>query len=60
MEPIGIGTLGGYVARVASRVYTWEEIYGLSNLAERSESKSGSCGVKSEEVNANGVSSVGK
>ena len=60
VEPVGIGTPGAYVARVSSRVYTREEIDGLRNLEERSESKSGTRGVKSEEVNANGVSSVGK
>jgi len=48
------------VTRVASRVYTREAADGLSDLGERSESKSGSCGVKSEDVNANGVSRVGK
>ena len=59
-KPTGIGTLGVYVARVASQLYTREGIDGLSNLGERSKSKSGTCGVKSEEVNANGVSRIGK
>jgi len=60
VDPIGIGTPGAYVARVASPVYTREEMGGLSDIEETSESKSGTCGVKSVEVNANGVSSVGK
>ena len=34
VEPIGIGTPGAYVARVVSRVYTREEIDGLSNLGK--------------------------
>jgi len=53
VEPVGIGRPGAYVTRAASRGYTREEADGLSDLGERSESKSGSCGVKSEEVNAN-------
>ena len=60
VEPAGIGTPGAYVARVASRVYTQEEIHRLGDLRGRLESKSGTCGVKSEELNANGVSRVGK
>ena len=60
VEPAGIGTPGTYVARVASRVYTREEIDDLSDLEERSESKSGTSGDKSKEAYANGVSRVGK
>jgi len=35
VEPAGIGTPGAYVAQVASRVYTREEIDGLSDLGKR-------------------------
>jgi len=60
VEPAGIGMPGAYMARVASQVYTREEIDGLCDLEERSEGKSGTSGDRSEEVNANGVSRVGK
>ena len=60
VEPAGIGMPGAYVARVASRVYTREEVDGLSDLGERWERKSGTSGDESEEAYANGVSRVGK
>ena len=41
VEPVGIGTPDAYVARVASRVCPREETDGLSDLEERSDSKSG-------------------
>ena len=41
IEPVGVGTPGAYVARVASRVYTREEIDTLGDLEERWERKAG-------------------
>ena len=53
MEPVGIGTPGAYVPRIASRVYTQEELDDLGNLEERSERKAGANRDKYDgEVNA--------
>ena len=49
-----------YVARDASRVYTRDEIDGLRDLKERSDSKSGTSGGKRKEIIANGVNGIGK
>lgn len=58
VEPAAIGTTGAYVAPGASRVYTRERRFKLPRGKGRIQS--GSCGVKSEEVNGNGVSMVVK
>jgi hypothetical protein len=42
VEPVGIGTPGAYVARVASGVYTRKELDALGDLEGRSERNSGS------------------
>ena len=61
VEPVGIGTPGVYVARVASCVYTQEELDTLGDLKERSERKTGTSRDKGEgEVNADEVSRDGK
>jgi hypothetical protein len=60
VEPVGIGTPGAYVARVASRVYT-QELDTLGDLEERSERKTGTRRDKyNGEVNVNNVSIDGK
>jgi hypothetical protein len=51
VEPIGIGTPGAYAARVASRVYTREELDALGDLEERSKRKSGSS-INNDDVEA--------
>jgi hypothetical protein len=52
VEPIGLGTPGAYVARVASRVYTQEEVYQLQGLKERPLVKSGTSeNLNREELN---------
>ena len=61
VEHVGLGTPVAYVAQVASRVYTREEIDTLGDLEERSVRKSGTSGDKYvREVNANYVSRGGK
>ena len=61
IEPVGVGTPGAYVARVASRVYIRQEIDTLGDLEERSERKAGTTGdTFVREVNANFVSRGGK
>jgi hypothetical protein len=61
VEPVGIGKPGAYVARVASRVYTQEELVTLGDLEGRSERKTCTRREKyNGEVNANDVSIDGK
>ena len=61
VEPVGRGTPGAYVAPVASRVYTQEELVTFGDLEERSERKIGNSRDKSNgEVNVNSVSADGK
>jgi len=61
VEPVGMGTPGAYVARVASGVYTREELDALGDLEGRSERNPGSSrdndGVK---VYANDIGEYGK
>jgi len=59
VEPVGIGMPGAYVARVANRFYTQEELDTLGDLEERSVRKTGTSRDKGEgEVNADEVSST--
>jgi hypothetical protein len=51
VEPVGIGTPGAYVARVASGVYTREELDALGDLEGRSERNSG-CSRYDDDVEA--------
>jgi hypothetical protein len=61
VEPVGLGTPGAYVARVASGAYTREELDALSNPEERSERKSGTrSGNDDVEAYANDISGYGK
>ena len=59
MEPVGLGTPGSYVARVASRVYAQEERGTLSDQGERSDGKT-SRYKSDEELEVNSVSASGK
>jgi hypothetical protein len=59
VEPVGIGMPGVYVARVANRFYTQEELDTLGDLQERSVRKTGTSRDKGEgEVNADEVTST--
>jgi len=61
VEHFGIGTPGAYVARVASGVYTREELDALGDLEERLERKSGSSRDNGDvEAYANDISRDGK
>jgi hypothetical protein len=61
VEPVGLGTPGAYVARVASRIYTQREIGTLGDLGERSDKKTRSSRDKSDgELNVNSVSADGR
>ena len=61
MEPVGMGTPGAYVARVASGVYTREELYALGDLEGRSERNSGSSRDNDDvEAYANDIRGYGK
>ena len=60
VEPVGIGTPGAYVARVASRVYT-QELDVLQDLGERSENQTGTSEEKvNVEVDAEEFSGGGR